>query len=158
MSSFDPNKLTVTIIPPASSSFPVKGRKYTLTHSDETGDLFLDIGYVYNELKINSKMRDEVIAQWSLTSDSRWFLAGKAYVDGGEYSKEQARVRHTIFLREMDTALKGIVNGDLPFYLHYPFLLDAPIYLYFESQFPEFRKVYSFNTPRMYLVRRAFHK
>ena len=42
---------------------PIIGRKYTLTHSDITADLFLTIGleYAYDEI---SEMRDEVLAEW----------------------------------------------------------------------------------------------
>lgn len=39
---------------------PVTGRKYTQTHSDITGDLFVTIGLQYAYDKINP-MRDEVL-------------------------------------------------------------------------------------------------
>ena len=58
MSDFNPQKLKVTLIPPANSVQPIEGRRYTLTHSDITAELFLDIGYVYNYEAINRKMRD----------------------------------------------------------------------------------------------------
>ena len=45
---FTPDKLEITLIDPVTENGPVEGRKYTLTHSDETGMLFLDIGNVYN--------------------------------------------------------------------------------------------------------------
>nr|WP_237718740.1 staygreen family protein [Alkalibacillus haloalkaliphilus] len=40
MSTFNPEKLFLQIHPPTSYSSPIAGRKYTLTHSDETGDFF----------------------------------------------------------------------------------------------------------------------
>lgn len=64
MSVFNPEKLTVKLISPATFAQPVVGRKYTLTHSDITADIFLDIGYVYNYKSINPNMRDEVLAKW----------------------------------------------------------------------------------------------
>ncbi|WP_238457925.1 staygreen family protein [Alkalihalobacterium alkalinitrilicum] len=64
MSSFDPQKLSVNFNPPASTVQPVETRKYTLTHSDDTGELFLDIGYVYNYAAIDCQMRDEILAEW----------------------------------------------------------------------------------------------
>ncbi len=37
---FTPDKLEITLIEPVTENGPVEGRKYTLTHSDETGMLF----------------------------------------------------------------------------------------------------------------------
>ncbi|RBP07999.1 staygreen protein [Rossellomorea aquimaris] len=58
MSEFKPEKLTVTYLPPASIFNPVDNRKYTLTHSDTTGELFLSIGCHFDLEKINPSMRD----------------------------------------------------------------------------------------------------
>lgn len=88
MSVFDPQKLSVMLIPPATFAQPVEERKYTLTHSDITAELFLDIGYVYNYKSINPKMRDEIFAEWKTDSHGSLNLVGKAYVDGGEFSHE----------------------------------------------------------------------
>ena len=41
MSTFNPAKLHVTYLPGVTEYTPITGRKYTLTHSDDTGDLFL---------------------------------------------------------------------------------------------------------------------
>jgi hypothetical protein len=136
MSVFNPQKLSIKLIPPATFAQPVEGRKYTLTHSDITAELFLDIGYVYNDKSINPKMHDEVLAEWKKDSLGRLNLVGKAYVDGGEFSQKVAGTRFKIFKKEMALALKGIVYGDRPFYVHYPFLLDAPIFIHYLSIYP----------------------
>ncbi|HJV46182.1 MAG TPA: staygreen family protein, partial [Bacillota bacterium] len=151
MSVFNPQKLSVKLIPPATFTQPVEGRKYTLTHSDITAELFLDIGYVYNEKSINPKMRDEVLANWKKDSHGRLNLVGKAYIDGGEFSQKVAGIRFRIFKKEMATALKGIVYGDRPFYVHYPFLLNAPIFIHYLSIYPQYRQVAYYGTPRQYL-------
>ena len=151
MSVFDPQKLSVNLIPPATFVHPVEGRKYTLTHSDLTGELFLDIGNVYNEEAINQKMRDEVLAEWIKDEQSRFKLVGKAYVDGGEFGEILAAIRFNVFKKEMGTALKGIVYGDLLFYESYPPLLDAPIFVYFQSTYPQYQQVFFYGTPRDYL-------
>lgn len=151
MSVFDPNKLTINLIPPATSSHPVNGRKYTLTHSDSTAELFLDIGYVYNYKSINPQMRDEVLAEWKKDSHSCFRLIGWAYVDGGEFSQKVAGNRFNIFKKEMDTALKGIIYGDRPLFTNYPFLLDAPLYIHYLSTFPQFQQIAYLGTPRTYL-------
>jgi hypothetical protein len=151
MSVFNPQKLSVKLIPPATFAHPVQGRKYTLTHSDSTAELFLDIGYDYNYKSINPIMRDEVLAKWQKDSYGRLYLVGKAYVDGGEFSQEVADTRFKIFKKEMATALNGIVYGDRPFYLYYPFLVDAPIFIRFLSTYPQYRQVAFYSTPRQYL-------
>ncbi|MFX1448611.1 MAG: staygreen family protein, partial [Promethearchaeota archaeon] len=48
-------------------------RKYTLTHSDSTGELFLTIGAEYDYEQISSLytrfMRDEVLAEWKKSNN-----------------------------------------------------------------------------------------
>ena len=151
MSDFNPEKLSVTYIPPATPLNPLEGRKYTLTHSDLTGELFLSIGYVYDLDAIDKKMRDEVIAQWQKSSEDLYALFGRVHISGGEFNQLESSVRFNIFHREMDTALKGMVNGDLAFYNNYPTFLYAPIYIYYESIYPQFRKVAYYGTPSQYL-------
>jgi hypothetical protein len=151
MSDFNPQKLSVKLMPPATSAQPIEGRKYTLTHSDSTAELFLDIGYVYNYEAVNWKMRDEVLAKWKKDKHGRLNLVGKAYIDGGEFGESVSGIRFNIFKKEMDTALKGIVYGDLPFYENYPVLLDAPIFIYYESIYPQYNQIYYYGTPRQYL-------
>ncbi|WP_216829756.1 staygreen family protein [Alkalihalobacterium elongatum] len=153
MSSFTPEKLSVKFIPPANSIKPIEGRRYTLTHSDITGELFLDIGFVYNYEAIDPEMRDEVLAQWEHDRRGHFKLIGQAYVDGGEFSKEVSRFRFDIFNKEMLTALKGMVYGDQRFFVYYPSLLNAPIYIFYESSYPEFNRVLYFGTPRQILNR-----
>lgn len=151
MSIFNPQKLSVKLIPPATFTQPVEGRKYTLTHSDNTAELFLDIGYVYNDQSINPNMRDEVLAEWKKDSHARLYLVGKAYVDGGEFSEKVAGIRLKVFKKEMTLALKGIVYGDRTFYEYYPFLLDAPIFIHYLSIYPQYRQVDFYGTPYHYL-------
>lgn len=138
MSDFDPMKLSVNLMPPATSSHPVEGRKYTLTHSDLTAQLFLDIGCVYNYTFINPVMRDEVLAEWIRVPLGRFVLVGRAYVDGGEFTQQAAEIRFRAFSKEMPTALKGIVYGDRSFYAAYPLLLDAPIFIQYLSSYPQY--------------------
>lgn len=151
MSDFDPRKLSVNLISPATFTQPLEGRKYTLTHSDTTAELFLDIGYMYNYKSINPIMRDEVVAEWKRTPYGQLTLLGEAYVDGGEFSHKVAEVRLGVFMKEMATALKGMVNGDRPFYGRYPFLLDAPIFIQYLSSYPSYRQLVYYGKPRQYL-------
>lgn len=153
MSNFNPDKLSVKYIPPANSLHPIEGRKYTLTHSDITAELFLSIGYIYDYDSIDKKMRDEVVAEWQKNSQGQYVLFGKVYVSGGEFGETYSAIRFNIFQREMNTALSGIIYGDRQFYFNYPALLDTPIYIYYESVYPQFRQVAFYGTPRQYLYK-----
>lgn len=152
VSFFNLEKLSVKIIRPANFCQPIEGRKYTLTHSDTSAELFLDIGYVYNYEAIDQKVRDEVLAEWQKDNQYCLNLVGKAYVDGGGFSKEVSEVRFNIFMKEMDTALKGIINGNHLLFANYPFLLNAPIYIYYESIYPQYSQIIYYGTPRQYLA------
>ncbi|MDN4492015.1 staygreen family protein [Ureibacillus aquaedulcis] len=149
MTDFNPLKLKVRFILPASPIEPIMGRKYTLTHSDDTGQLFLDIGIDFNYEAINEDLRDEVIAEWQ--NDWEYRLIGRVYVDSGEHTEEEASKRYNAFKNHMNGALQGMVFGDRSFLSNYPLLLDAPIYILFESTFPQFRKSYYYGTPQQYV-------
>ncbi|WP_079509065.1 staygreen family protein [Mesobacillus jeotgali] len=150
MSKFKPEKLTVNFIPPATALVPIDSRKYTLTHSDLTGDLFLSIGNVYDYQAINYKMRDEVLADW-ITMNGEYILYTKVYVSNGEYDLNMSRIRYMIFKRELDLALTAMIYGDRRFFTYHPLLLDAPIYVQFLSSFQEFNEIAYYGTPRFYL-------
>ncbi len=150
MSSFNSSKLSTTLVPPATSSYPVSGRKYTLTHSDTTGQLFLSIGCSYNNKAIDKNMRDEVLAALHVT-DRQAVIQGEVFVSGGEFSREQAQLRYQIFRRELPLALEAMFYGDQAFFQHYPDLLNTPIYIYFISTYQEFRGWSYYQTPKFYL-------
>ncbi|MGG1632665.1 staygreen family protein [Rossellomorea sp. NRS-1567] len=152
MSEFKPEKLTVTYLPPASIFNPIDNRKYTLTHSDTTGELFLSVGCHFDLEKINPSMRDEVLGEWRRDL-GQYTLAGTVYVSGGEFDQQLSNVRFMIFKKELPLALAAMVNGDKGFYTYYPWLLDAPIIVCFESVFPEYQQTLYFGTPRQYLLK-----
>ena len=150
MSEFNPVKLHVSYLPCATEYKIVTGRKYTLTHSDSTGDLFLSVGFVYNSSAINMKNRDEVLAEW-IPYMGQYVLNGKVYITGGEYNEQSAKERFKIFKRELPLALTAIIYGERNFYQVNPYLLHAPIYIQFESILPGFHQMIYFGTPRQYL-------
>ncbi|WP_442600253.1 staygreen family protein [Neobacillus sp. D3-1R] len=151
MSLFIPSKLSVSYLPPATPFRPLDNRKYTLTHSDTTGELFLTIGCQYDKNKINMKLRDEVLAEW-LPQTGEFQLWGNVYISGGEFDESYAKVRFMIFQKELELAIKAIVYGDQSFYSCYPWLLDSPIYIRFDSVYPQFQQVLYYGTPRQYLT------
>ncbi|PYZ94942.1 hypothetical protein CR194_05335 [Salipaludibacillus keqinensis] len=149
---FSKNKLSVTFIPPATFCNPVLQRKYTLTHSDETGELFLSVGLTFDNNAIDMTMRDEVIAEWKQDRNGLMILKGCAFVDAGMFDEQTASIRYTIFKREMALALMGMINGDSAFFPCHPTLLDSPIFIQYVSIFPQFHHVSYEGTPRDFLV------
>jgi hypothetical protein len=156
MSKFNPSKLRVTFFPPATSFKPVDERKYTMTHNDETGELFLTVGYCYDVSAINPTFRDEVLAEW-VPQMGQYVLKGKVYVGGEEFDEQYSKIRFMIFQRELTEALTTIVYGDRAFFQNYPWLLDSPIYIHFESVYPLYNQSLYQGTPRQYLMA-AFHQ
>lgn len=133
---FTPDKLEITLIEPVTENGPVEGRKYTLTHSDETGMLFLDIGNVYNYSAIDENLRDEVLGRWLLPDNAPPMLIFYAYVGGEDF--ESAAKRYKIFKSHMEMALTAIIYGDGVLFDNFPALVNAPIYVKFDSTVPNF--------------------
>ncbi|WP_249366587.1 staygreen family protein [Neobacillus rhizophilus] len=146
---FSPSKLHVSCLS-CSTSMQVHGRKYTLTHSDTTGDLFLSIGYHYDLTGINVSKRDEVLAEWITTKKGVPILSGNVYVSGGEFDEQMAQRRFIIFQRELNLALSAMIYGDHRLFRQYPELLDANIFIQFNSIFPAFNQTMYYRTPRYY--------
>jgi len=65
---FDPSRLTVSFAGGAGPDGPLSPRRYTYTHSDRSGRLFLTIGADYDRAalrKLQARLeRDEVLGEW----------------------------------------------------------------------------------------------
>ena len=85
LSNFNSEKLSVEYIDGVAATEPVMPRRYTLTHSDLTGELFLNIGTDYAWGKINS-LRDEVLGEWKQYGSSLYFNV-YVYIDQGQYPR-----------------------------------------------------------------------
>lgn len=147
MERLDPEKLSVEFRSGATLAEPVIGRKYTLTHSDETAELYLTIGLDYAVDQINW-MRDEVLAEWVLDKRNI-FLQVYVYVSGS-YGSSVAEIRDKIFRREMPLALEAIRYGDRYFFEAHPELDQAPIWIYFGSEDPDYNSFEYWGTPADY--------
>lgn len=104
-------------------------RKYTLTHSDETGQRYLFIGEKFAEDRYN-KLKDEVLGQW-----------GKAYTEFelhitctlySEHSSLTIEERYEKFKQHMPRAITAIINGDKKYIIENN-LLDYNVYVHFLS-------------------------
>jgi hypothetical protein len=122
MKRLNPDKLHVTYLPGAGQDGPLSPRRYTLTHSDLTGELFLSIGRVYDAKRVSHwytrLMRDEVLAEWDVENEKPCLMV-HCHVSGG-FVFGWAGMRNGIFHRELPLALQAIRFGDKPFIQAHP--------------------------------------
>jgi len=146
MEKLNPEKLHVEYRN-VTATKPIIGRKYTLTHSDKTAELFLTIGleYAYDQI---SKMRDEVLAEWK-TSEGNPFLYVYVYV--GQFGPVITAIRDTIFRQELPLALEAIIYGDSDFFIEYPELSGASIWIQFDSKNPKYNRFEYWGIPKDYM-------
>ena len=155
MSKFIPKKLNVEFKDTISIKEPIIPRKYTLTHSDETGDLFLTIGDEYDYEKINP-LRDEALGSWIKEKDEYVFEVVVEVDAGKEFSK--AVIRDRIFRDEIPLALKAMIYGDEIFFNTHKELNDSKIRVYFKSKYPEFNLVEIWGKIREYKIEDSLAK
>lgn len=136
MERFDPEKLYVELRSGVTTTEPILERKYTLTHSDVTAELYETIGLQFAYDKITS-MRDEVLAEWRL-SNTGIFLYVSVYV--GNYGQIMNSKRNTIFRHELPLALEALIYGDRGLFTAHPQLDNAPLWVYFDSTDPTYNR------------------
>ncbi len=128
---------------------PIIPRRYTLTHSDITADLFLDIGNDFAFFKL-TPMRDEVMGEWILNEDNYVYYV-YLFVNG-QFITENKALREAVFRRELPVALEAIRYGDNDFFNEHIDLDNAPIIVYFLSTDPVYNKVENWGTFSDYKV------
>ena len=134
MKRLNPNKLLVEFRDGITLTYPIIPRKYTLTHCDITGYLYLTIGLYYAYDQINEG-RDELLGEWKLLNNE-YIFSGKVYVNG-DFSPIEAPIRNRVFLRELPLALEAIRFSEKKLFNKYQNLENSPIYIYFKSSYPE---------------------
>ena len=136
MSRLKPHKLHVRFAEGVTSEGPLTARRYTLTHSDRTGELFLTVGTQFDEKKLRGwqarLMRDEVLAEWC-DERAQPELHVHCHVSG-ELALGPAGWRDTIFRNELPLALEAICYGDLPLTFGRPNLRSAPVWVHFHAR------------------------
>ncbi|MCY6960037.1 staygreen family protein [Clostridium brassicae] len=142
MGRLNPEKLFVEFKPGVTFIEPIVPRKYTLTHSDITAELFLTIGLVYDYEKINP-MRDEVLGEW-MDLDNKYFFNIYLYV--GQFTPKVVAIRNKIFRKELPLAIEAIRYGDRKFFDVHKELDNVPIIVYFNSAIPYYNRVENWGT------------
>jgi hypothetical protein len=155
MSRLKPEKLHVRFVSNTAPEGPVTPRRYTLTHSDATGDLFLTIGPDYDRKQISGwytrLLRDEVLAEWR-EEENGSALHVHCHVSGG-LVVGSAGWRDAIFQRELPLVLEAFRFGDRRLFEVQPELDQAPIWVHFHARQPRYNRVESWGVPAEF----AFH-
>lgn len=147
MERLNPEKLNVEFREGVTTTEPILGRKYTLTHSDITAELYLTIGLKYADDKITN-MRDEVLAEWNMSKEGLFLYV---YVYIGDFGPIMTGVRNEIFRRELPLALESIIYGDSEFFMAHPQLDNAPIWIYFDATDPNYNRYEYWGTIKNYM-------
>jgi hypothetical protein len=143
MKRLDPNKLHVTDLTASNSGIGNLPRRYTLTHSDMTGDLYLTIGADYDRKQISKLytrlMRDEVLAELA-KNEGCLELRVYCHVSGG-LVLGTAKWRSGIFHMELPLVLEAIRYGDRNLFETDPKLDQTPVRVYFHSHRSTYNQV-----------------
>ena len=148
MKRLNPEKLHVTYLTGATPEDMSLPRRYTLTHSDRTGELFLSIGGEFNNKQISRLytrlMRDEVLAELSNDIENLRFRV-YCHVSGG-FVIGTAKWRYNIFKSELPLVLESIRYGDRFIFEQKPKLDTVPVFIHFNSTDSRFNKVEEWGT------------
>lgn len=152
MGRLQPDQLQVTYLPGVTVTDPVMPRRYTLTHSDRTGAMFISVGAEYNRRAISGwytrLMRDEVLAEWGEATQG---MALHVYVHvSGGFILGRAGWRAAIFRRELPLVLEAIRYGDNAFFMAHPECDHAPILVHFQSSNPQYDCIEEWGTLQAY--------
>jgi hypothetical protein len=153
MTTLYPEKLHVRFIDtnPTEGTLP---RRYTLTHSDRTGDLYLTIGRDFDRGQISGfytrLMRDEVLAEWRM-DDGAPALHVFCHVSGG-LVLGTASWRASIFEYHMPQVLQAFRYGDREHFQTNPELDRAPVHVHFQAREAHLNKVTPWGTCGNYVI------
>ncbi len=133
---------------------PMIPRRYTLTHSNYTGELFLSIGPEYNTAQLSGicarLMRDEILGEWQEANPVALHLY--CHVNGG-WVLGPAAARYKLFKRELPLIVEALRYGDRRLFSAHPNLDQAPIIIHFSSTDQRYDKIEHFGQPGDFNIR-----
>jgi len=147
MADLNPEKLHVVYKNSVDVDKLIIPRKYTLTHSDSTGDLFLTIGPEYDYDQISSLytrfMRDEVLAEWQQNNKNHSL---HLYVHvSGSFCFGWAGLRDRIFRNHLHLVFQVIRYGDKKLFEEVPEIKNSQIVVHFQSKKKKYDKIENFG-------------
>jgi hypothetical protein len=143
MHRLNPARLHITCLKNTSLRELILPRRYTLTHSDSTRDIFLSIGSEYNRKQISRLytrfMRDEVLIE--LFYDGKdYILRVFCHVSGG-FILGTAGWRSAIFHAELPLVLEAMRYGDRFLFENKPELDNASVQIHFQSKHKKYYQI-----------------
>ncbi|MBN1122409.1 MAG: staygreen family protein [Anaerolineae bacterium] len=145
MSVLNTAKLHVQFMGEASPTALIPGRRYTLTHSDSTGDLFLTIGSDYDHealMDIQTRlMRDEVIGEWRDDDEGNMSLHLMCHVSSQWLNFGPAGWRFRIFEYHMPLVLQALRYGDRILFRDNQELDHSTVYVHYRSHKARYNKL-----------------
>lgn len=154
MSRLNPAKLHIQFAAGAIPQGPLTPRRYTLTHSDKTGELFLTIAPEVDRQQISGwytrLMRDEVIAEWQEGEEGP-ALHLFCHVSGG-LAFGGAGMRYRIFQHELPLVLEALRWADRELFEIRPELDRAPIWIHFRSTRRRYHRTERWGSPADYRI------
>jgi hypothetical protein len=143
MPDLNPEKLHVVYKDSVAENKLDLPRKYTLTHSDSTGDLFLTIGSEYDYEQISGLytrfMRDEVLAEWQ-KKNGDYELHLYMHISGG-FCFGWAGLRNKIFCYHLRLVLQIIKCGDKNLIKAMPELNNTQVIVHFQSKSKKYNRI-----------------
>lgn len=149
MVNLDSAKVNVIIREPYTSTEPVRFRKYTVEHKNDSNIIDVIIGPEFEGLDLSTVSTDIIYGQWFWFVQDIYQLNLFAFV--GDYEFATARARYEQFLAKMPITISAIVNGDIEFLNNRPILKNTPIFVRFISTYPDFNKITSYGVVRQYI-------
>lgn len=130
---------------------PLIGRKYTITHSDTKGDVYIRISdrfyvEVYDSLYTRI-MRDEVLAEWKTGPELHIYL----HVSGGLIVGTDSW-REKIFRKHLSDVIEDIRYADDKLFRKYNYLDNCDVYVHFISHRDRFDRIERFGKLKEYRV------
>ena len=148
MERLKPEKLHVRFSKGATPEGPIVPRRYTLTHSDKTGDLYLTIGPDYDRKQIGGLqtrlMRDEVLGEW-VRNETGYLVSIYVHVSGG-FVIGTAGWRNRILHREIPLVLEAIHYAERYLLQSHPELKETPIEVHFRSNIRKYNVTETWGT------------
>ena len=152
MRELHPEKLHVTFHEGASAQELSLARKYTLTHSDTTGDLFLTIGAEYDQKQISGfytrLMRDEVLAE-IIDEGREMSLHVYCHVSGG-FVFGAAGWRNDILHGHMCMVIEALRYGDRELFQAHPEINRALVKVHFISSRAKYNSIEDWGLVQAY--------
>lgn len=148
MDKLDSSKLIIDFKKGISQSGPIVPRNYTVTHSDETGDILVTVAKEYDKTHITAK-RDEVYGRWR-EHGKDYALCLYLSVDGNERDRNKIEQRNRSFREALPLVITAIRQGDLGLIKKYNKLDESDVFIKFDSRFEDFYKVENWGKVKNY--------